>query len=465
MTDEPLVGRRIDRAAIANLFDEGARLVSIVGPGGMGKTRLARAVAQAFDETDDGRSWFVDLTSVTTSSGLASTIATAIGVRLARDPIADLGRALHRRGRLLLVLDNFEQLVADGARAVGALVAAAPRARMLVTTRLALDLPGEYRWPLAGLEIAAPGAPALLAVESVDLFVRRARQMRPDLPLDDDTLAAIAAIGAKLEGIPLAIELAAARTSALSPAEIRDRLASHEDVLVRRRDAGRHGSMRAVVAGSFRLLADAERACLLACAVFDAGFTLDAADAVLGAPALACLEALVAHSLVRRGAERFHLYEVIREFALGEIDDALLVELQARHAAHFARVAGHARAEDLHDLLRAHAHAIGAHDGEAARALARAAAPILFTRGLLVKRLELLDETLAIASAPELLVLRGHTHAELGAFEHARRDYETALATGDDALAHVRLGELVEARGDTAAARASYEAALASVAN
>src|SRR4051812_26785140 len=113
MTDEEaLVGRAIDRAAIANLFDEGARLVTIVGPGGIGKTRLAQSVATSFEDHGDGRAWFVDLSSATTARALLAAIASALDVRLGKDPPSDLARAIHRRGRLLLVLDNFEQLVA-----------------------------------------------------------------------------------------------------------------------------------------------------------------------------------------------------------------------------------------------------------------------------------------------------------------------------------------------------------------
>lgn len=522
---EPLLGRAADVAALLELFEEGARLVTIVGPGGMGKTRLAGAVAveaaPAFVE--GGGATFVDLTSATTAGGFAALVARELGVRLraSRDPgaaIEQLARALGRRGRALLVLDNFEQLADVAVETVGALLAGAPRARVLVTSRRALELADEHRWPLEGLALppareARGTRDEVLSAPAVALFVRRARQLRPSLALDEDAVDAIVGIVARVEGMPLAIELAAARVAALSPQQILERLSARRDEILARsggapprpnalpstrtRDDGRHASMRGVVAESFRLLSERERRCLLGCGVFDGGMSLEAIDAVVGPDsALPAVEGLVASSLVRlvRSPElgdepRFALYEVIREYARGELDATpeLASELRRRHARYFAEVAARlprARLSlELANCLVAAAE-LTATTGEAADAaraleLTLAIEPILLSHGLLAARAKVLDDALGAASrsgvgssaALRARIARGHTQGELGARSAAREDYEAALvagaAIGDDevlALAHARLGALVETTGDTAAARGHFQTALEAVA-
>ncbi|APR86427.1 transcriptional regulator, LuxR family, putative [Minicystis rosea] len=517
-----LVGRVNDRAGIAALFNEGARLVSVVGPGGMGKTRLATSFAaeqvEAYAGFGDGGVWFCDLTPARTITAFAAGLAEALGVQLgatedAARLLEQVGKALQRRGRVLVVLDNFEELAPFAAATVGVLLRAAPRARFLVTTRVALDLPDEHRWPLQGLALPkadATSAALLLGVESIDLFVRRARQVRPELDLDEASVAAIADLVARLDGIPLALELAAARVAALSPVQIRDRLAEgRADLLSRPRDGGRHASMRGVVAESFRLLDDRARDCLLMCAIFRGGFTLEALDAMAAhdgsadASALAPLEALCAHSLVRisaraepGGAPRFSLYEVIREFAEAELaaHPALSISLALRHARHFASVARAHADRPLHDiearlaievpnLHRAHATAAaaaraegGAQAVEDALLLALAIHAVSRPRGLLAPCLAVLDEALAAARAAdattsarfaEALIVRGALHADRGDFEAAARDLDEGLAlaracdAGLEARALMARGAIVEARGATEAAREAYTEALA----
>ena len=518
---EPLVGRAIDRAALASLFDEGARLVTIVGPGGMGKTHLATTFAssrvEVHSKPGDGGAWMCDLTSSKTVADVCAAIASVLGLeRLATTTTSsselaiELARALHRRGRILLVLDNFEQLVAEGENdavtAISTLLRHAPRLRLLITSRVALDVPGEYRWPLQGLELPAPDVSAAAAssirdVESVALFLRRAKQVRPDLVIDDEALRAIAAIATLLEGIPLAIELAAARTVVMSPAEIRERLGSgrgSDDVLVRQRDGGRHGSMRAVVADSFRALDERDRACLVACTIFEDGITLDAATAVIGEGALAALGTLVLHSLVRtRGegaASRFTLYEVVREYAESELEarSGLREEIELRHAAYFvarAREVTKSAAElrsELRNLLRAHETLskprFGSGDDDSVAqilCLTMVLEPLLRARGLSALRVELLartiDRTRELArdgahtsSFVDVLIARGHAHAELGALDSGKADLDEAigLARHDgnraaEALAHIRMGAIVERRGDTKGAIEHFVTALA----
>ena len=501
---QPLIGRVIDRASIASLFNEGARLVTIVGPGGMGKTRLASCFAQeqieAYSAPGDGGVWFVDLTAARSVAGLCAALASVLGVRLGATKdettlLAQTGRALDRRGRVLVVLDNFEMLAGHGAPAAVALLRAAPRARLLVTSRVSLDVAAEHRWPIQGLALPPPfeSTPieSLLRVESIDLFLRRARQVRPDLAVDDELVRSAAAIASHLEGIPLALELAAARVGVVSAAQLVELLAAgREDVLVRPREDGRHASMRTVVADSFRMLDARERATLIACAVFEGGFDLGAAEAVLGdgRSVIASLETLVAHSLVQlahdpeHGAPRFSLYEVIREYAASELahDPGLGVELRARHARWFA--SHMSPRSELPNLLRAHATVttelpLCAEQVAQALTLALAIAAV-DQNGDLGRRLKILDDTLALArslrpaasvrSFTEALIARGRAHAELGAFDAATGDFDEAMtlaiaSADEDAQAsiHIGIGEVVEARGDTAAARERFAAALA----
>ncbi|MBX3205169.1 MAG: AAA family ATPase [Labilithrix sp.] len=506
VAEAPLVGRAIDRAALASLFDEGARLVSIIGPGGMGKTRLATSFAAehagAYSEHGDGGAWFCDCTVASSSADLCAAIAAVVGVKLGAASegsalATQLARALARRGRVLLVLDNLEGLVASAAETIAYLVRAVPAARFLVTTRIALGIAGEYRWPLQGLDLpppldTEPALAALLAAPSVDLFVRRARQVRPDLVLDDPTVRAVASIATRLEGIPLAIELAAARVVALSPEQIRDRLGSDREILVRRSDDGRHGSMRTVVTDSLRLLDDRERSCLACCTLFEGGFTLEAATAVLGTdesgqPALVPLETLVLHSLLRMVAgpvPRFDLYEVIREAVEVELDarPELRATVLRLHLAYFLRLVESADlariGDELQNLLRAHETALE-DDTErglsSALAIALAIDPVLEARGLFARRRALFDETILRARAiggagrrdfRDVLVARAHNSMQLGALESATQDLTEALAHADDPLEqariHVRLGTIVETRGDTKGAREQLLSALAS---
>jgi predicted ATPase len=427
-----LVGRDGDRAGLAERFDAGARLVTIVGPGGIGKTRLAQAFAHehaaAYAAHGGGGAWWCDLTEAQSAMAICAAVGAALGVAL--DPsvgedrvIARLGAAIARRKQVLLVLDNLEHLVEPGAQAIRAWLAAAPGVRFLVTSRVALGLADEHRWPLAGLALPPAGASAeaVRSADAVELFVRRARQVRPALAVGAPELAAIAEIVRRCDGLPLAIELAAARLAALSPAELRDRLAASLELLARPADAGRHGSIRRVVLDSVAALDADTRACLAACAVFHGGFTLEAAEAALAAPGrdvLARLEALVAASLLRvhtpetASRARFAPSEPVREVAVEELAaraDAGAPEA-ARHAAYYAALARRladraaergdraALAElalELENVVAAHRSALAAGDGATALALAVALDPLLVARGMFRLRSRMLDDALA----------------------------------------------------------------------
>lgn len=511
------VGRVADLDAIAGRFEDGAQLVTITGLGGMGKTRLAQrfAEAQAASYTAPGAGgvWFCDLTGVHGMTAACSVVASALGLQLGADEAAladHLGRTLARRGRVLIVLDNFEQLADLAEATLGRWLRVASRARFLVTSRVALGLPGEHLWPLHPLQLPPPelrDEAGLAEIESVDLFVRRARQLRPDLVLRPDDLAAIADVVRRLDGIPLAIELAAARITALSIVQLRDRLVRRLALLVRSGDAGRHASMRRTIADAWDQLRAAEQDCLAGCTIFAGGFTLDAAEVVLGedvGPVLPLLESLCLRSLVRAtqrleldGALRFSLYETIREFAAERLAAApeLAARLADRHAAFYAEL-GRALAVpaaaaggqpaarldlDLDNLIAAHGHALAGTSPEAAEqalSLACGAHRALIRRGMVGQSTRLLDGALARArptAAPAELaaavLARGQTHRLLGAWQRARADFEEGLelarAAGDPTLAalgHMRLGELVETDGATDEARGRFATALACLA-
>ncbi len=511
------VGRVADLDAIAARFEDGAQLVTITGLGGMGKTRVAQRFAEAHASSyavpGGGGAWFCDLTAAHDPTAACAAVAAVLGLQLAADEAAiaeQLGRALSRRGRTLLVLDNLEQLVDHADALLGRWLRAAPRARFLVTSRVALGLADEHLWPLHPLELPPPDQhdeARLAAVESVDLFVRRARQRRPDLPLRRDDLVAIADVVRRLDGIPLAIELAAARVTVLSVAQLRDRLMHRLDLLVRPGDGGRHASMRRALTDTYEQLGPAEQRCLAGCTTFAGSFSLAAAEAVFGSevgPVIPLLESLCLHSLVRAtpcldldGELRFSLYETIREFAAERL--AACPELAARlgqhHAAFFAALVdtfavpaavtgGPARVRldvELDNLVAAHAHALaGAGPEVAGRALtiADGAARPLNRRGLARQSLLLLDSAIARArptAAPAVLaaavLARGRAHRLLGAWQLARADFEEGLAlagaAGDplrEALGHMRIGEVVEIDGATHEARTRYTTALACLA-
>jgi predicted ATPase/class 3 adenylate cyclase len=313
-----LIGRERECEEIGALLHE-HRLVTLVGPGGGGKTRLALQIAaDSVHEFKDGVYW-VPLAPVREPDLVEPTIAQAVG-------ITD-GLANHLANRqTLLVLDNFEHVV-DAAAGLAELLGATTALKLLVTSREPLQLSGEWDYAV----------PPLPPAEAVALFTERARALKTDFEPDDS----VAEVCRRLDGLPLALELAAARVKVLTPQQMLDRLGRRLDLLTAgARDLPtRQRTLRATVDWSYDLLAPAEQALFVRLSVFSGGWTLDAAESVCDAD-LDTLESLVAKSLVAQAGERFGLLETLREYALERLEASAESEsLQDRHARFFLALA------------------------------------------------------------------------------------------------------------------------------
>jgi predicted ATPase/DNA-binding SARP family transcriptional activator len=333
------------------------RLITLTGPPGSGKTRLAVEVAHgALGSFADG-AWFVSLAPVQDHEHIAEAVARTLSVNeQPGTPMPDVvGRYLAER-QLLLVLDNFEHLV-EGATAVSMWLVAAPELRVIVTSRTALHLTGEHEFVVPPLDVPAdPDDPRAASSGAVQLFVERASSVAADFEADERTLSDVARICTRLDGLPLAVELAAARSKALPTAAILGRLEHSLELLTHAaRDVPeRHRSLHAAVSWSYGLLAPAERAVLRRLSVFRGGWSLEAADAVtrasddLGTDPLELMSSLLDKSLIRRlpdarAEPRYEMLETLREFGrerLVEADEADVTG--ARHARWFLDLADRA---------------------------------------------------------------------------------------------------------------------------
>jgi predicted ATPase len=312
-----------------------ARVVTLAGPGGIGKTRLAiRAASDLLDEYEDGV-WFSDLSPLADPTNVPHTVAASCGV--AESPDASAAHALEAclaDRNALLVLDNCEQVVDGCAALVERLLAACPNTRFLATSRERLGVRGEVVWPVAPLTVPAEtdgSAGAIAEAEAVRLFVGRARLVRPTFEMTPSNASAIGALCRRLEGIPLAVELAAARVNVLSVEQILARIDDRFRLLASgdRNVAARQRTLRAALDWSYALLSEEERAVLMRLAIFPAGCSIEAAEAVCapaGLDVLALVSRLVDKSLVRvdeaRGEARYRLLETTRAYALERLRES-----------------------------------------------------------------------------------------------------------------------------------------------
>jgi len=344
------VGRAAELAELRSLVSGGSRLVTIAGPGGIGKSRLALQVAaEVLDGAGDGV-WLVELAPVAEAELVARTVAAVlqVGEEPGRPMLDTLAEAVGDRS-LLVVLDNAEHVLGAAAKLADALMRSCPRACLLVTSREPLGVGGEHVFRVPSLavppaDLAAPGR--LAAFESVQLFAERAVMYRRGFALDDANAAAVAAVCVRLDGIPLALELAAARLGSLSVPEISSRLDQRFRLLTggSRTALPRHQTLRALIDWSYDLLNPEEQIVLDRLSVFAGGWTLEAAEAVTSAggtgewQVLDHLAALVGKSLVQaeeiHGSTRYRLLETVRHYAAERLARRAGSERDQTRAAH-----------------------------------------------------------------------------------------------------------------------------------
>ena len=322
------------------------RLVTLTGVGGVGKTRLALEVAgRLVDEFPDGV-WFFELAAVTDPAAVPDAVAAVLGItqQPGRTVAESVAAALEGRVRLL-VLDNCEHVLDAAADLIEAILAASATTKIVATSREGLGIADERLWPVPSLDVGAGVDSA-----AVSLFIERAQAVSPGFSVAELGEAdAVVEICRRLDGIPLAIELAASRMASMTAAEVRDRLDHRFRLLVgSRRGLERHHTLRHAVAWSYDLLADAEKALLDRCSVFAGGFDLHSACAVAGSPdapddfaTLDLLDALVRKSLLvadrSSGRTRYSMLETIRQFAEEQlVARGEASEIRAAHSRYFA---------------------------------------------------------------------------------------------------------------------------------
>jgi predicted ATPase len=501
---DAFVGRRANMQELARRLDEGARLVSLLGVGGCGKTRMAVRFGWSWMGEYPGGVWFCDLAAARTVEGLCGAVAQGLHVPLAlgangEDPLAQIGQAIAGRGPCLVILDNFEQLTRHAEVSLGLWLERAAQARFIVTTREVLGIAGEEALALAPLP----------ADDAHTLFMRRAaaassRQVdnAGDFAPEPEDLAAIAPLVKLLDGLPLAIELAAARVRTLSPRALLARMSERFKLLASsggRQD--RQATLRATFDWSWDLLSVAEKSALAQLSVFENGFDLAAAEAVidisvdlsvnprldLRAPwTVDVVQSLVDKSFVRPiGDERFDLLVSMQAYAHDHLADeksfpgsgsAAVAAAQARHVAWFAQLGpqgavAHACA-DLDNLVLACRRAVAASQAVQAAGALDGAWAALDRHGPFTTGVELAQLVSAMPDLPGRAA--AHAYAVLGAAQdvsarrtQARVHYEAALVLAKqaadlacEATVTVRLANLHAREGRTDQARSEHHRAL-----
>jgi predicted ATPase/class 3 adenylate cyclase len=482
------VGRERELASVTQIL-ESARLVTLTGPGGTGKTRLSLEAASGIRERFPDGVFFVDLAPITDPALVPSAILTTVRTRGGAGPRSELERLqIELRDReTLLVLDNFEQVI-EAAPAVAAILGAARRIRVLATSRSPLRLEGEREIPVAPLDL--PGAAEALSprdlsrFEAVALFADRATAVDPGFAIDEDNAGVIVEICRRLDGLPLAIELAASRLRVLSPPAMLERLDRALPLLSGgpRDLPDRHRTLRDTIDWSYRLLPPAVALLFQRLCVFAGGFTIAAAESIcdpgtaLEMGVLEAIEALLDISLLRRGEamggpDRFEMLQTIREYGLDQLQSGgEAEEVQRRHARYFLDLAEAAepglRGPDLerhlgmlhveHDNLRAAlAWALQADQGDVALRLVSALWRFWHLHGDFASGRRWAEQALALPSAAARSRTRAKALLAAGNLAYWQIDKPAVSAWLGDALA------VFEELGDEAGiAQGTYDAAF-----
>jgi predicted ATPase/class 3 adenylate cyclase len=478
----PFVGREREVAGVREMLrPEHVRLLTLTGPGGIGKTRLAlQAAADLLEEFPDGV-FFVPLAAITDPALVIPTIAQTLQVREAGGtPLLDVLKEHLQDKHLLLVLDNFEQVL-EAAAPVADLLAAAPQLKVLATSRASLRLSIEQQYPVPPLSLPPtdagqlPSLERLTQYESVALFISRARAANPTFEVNSQNAPAVAEICVRLDGLPLAIELAAARTRLLSPQAILDRLESRLKLLTggARDLPARQQTLRNAIEWSYELLTAEERVLFRRLAVFAGGRSLEAIEAVCNAQGdlqidlLDSVESLVDKSLLGQeegsgGEPRFVMLETLQEFAREKLQESAELEaLEKQHALYFVGFAEQVepeligpqqaawleRLEEDHDNLRAALRWVGETnnpDPDAAETGLRLAGALWrfwYVRGHYTEGRRQLGSILALVDA-----------SDQSKIQNPKSKIAKALHGA---------GVLAQVQGDYAVARSMYEKGLA----
>jgi predicted ATPase/class 3 adenylate cyclase/Flp pilus assembly protein TadD len=443
------VGRRSDLQAICDGLARGARLLTLLGPGGMGKTRLALRYSWAWQGDFPGGVWFCDLAQARSLDGTLQALAQTLEVSLGHDAVAQLGRAIAGRERCLVILDNFEQITAHAAATLGAWMDAAPMACFIVTTRERLGLPGETILALGPLD----------AADAIALFHGRAQAANAAYEAKEVDKETVQALVTLLDGLPLAIELAAPRVRVMTPEQLLARMGDRFRLLASpsgRTD--RQATLHATLEWSWDLLNSAERSALAQSSVFEGGFDWTAAEAVLDLQSCAeapwlvdVLQSLVDKSLLRTlSAGRFGLMGSVQAFAAEQLEsmhsfpgsgELLTAGAKERHFKHYASLdeaaATSRRCVELDNLVQACRAAIAHEDGEAATACLRGAWAALRLTGPFGLGLRLAEQV------GELSALGAEASAwtdwVAGCASHKMGDHAKALARLEGVLAKLQV--------------------------